>query len=74
MAALVDRIEEDDIPVVLHMEMANTMLSQVVAEETGAEVMEFSSCHNVTRRQFEAGVTYVDLMKSNIEVLKEALN
>ena len=74
VAALVERIEEDGIPVVLHMEMANTMLSQVVAEETGAEVREFSSCHNVTRRQFEAGVTYVDLMKSNIEVLKEALN
>ena len=31
VAALVDRIEEDGIPVVLHMEMANTMLSQVVA-------------------------------------------
>lgn len=74
VAFLIDKVREDGIPVVLHMELANTLLSEVVAEETGAAVMEFSSCHNVSKRVFDSGVTYVDLMRQNADVLKEALN
>lgn len=74
VAFLIDKVRKDGIPVVLHMELANTLLSEVVAEETGAAVMEFSSCHNVSKRVFDSGVTYVDLMKQNAAVLKEALN
>ena len=74
VAFLIDKVREDGIPVVLHMELANTLLSEVVAEETGAAVMEFSSCHNVSKRVFDSGVTYVDLMRQNAAVLKEALN
>ena len=74
VAFLIDKVRKDGIPVVLHMELANTLLSEVVAEETGAAVMEFSSCHNVSKRVFDSGVTYVDLMRQNAAVLKEALN
>ena len=74
VAFLIDKVREDGIPVVLHMELANTLLSEVVAEETGAAVMEFSSCHNVSKRVFDSGVTYADLMRQNAAVLKEALN
>ncbi len=74
VAFLIDKVRDDGIPVVLHMELANTLLSEVVAEETGAAVMEFSSCHNVAKRVFDSGVTYVDLMRQNAAVLKEALN
>ena len=74
VAFLIDKVREDEIPVVLHMELANTLLSEVIAEETGAAVMEFSSCHNVSKRVFDSGVTYVDLMRQNAAVLKEALN
>ena len=74
VASLIDKVREDEIPVVLHMELANTLLSEVIAEETGAAVMEFSSCHNVSKRVFDSGITYVDLMRQNAAVLKEALN
>ncbi len=74
VAFLIDKVRDDGIPVVLHMELANTLLSEVVAEETGSAVMEFSSCHNVAKRVFDSGVTYVDLMRQNAAVLKEALN
>lgn len=73
VAALIDHVRDEDIPVVLHMELSNTMLSEAVAEETGAKVLEFSSCHNVSKRQFDEGLTYADLMEANVEVLREAL-
>lgn len=74
VARIIDYVRENDIPVVLHMELANTLLSETVADETGCRVLEFSACHNVSRREGLAGVTYIDLMKRNVEVLKEALN
>ena len=36
-------------------------------------VKVFYSSHNISAKQFEAGVTYLDLMKENVETLKEAL-
>ena len=35
---------------------------------------EIQTAQNISEKDFEAGVTYVDLMKRNLEVLKEALN
>ena len=36
--------------------------------------MQFHSCHNITQKQFDDGVTYVDLMKENVDSLRKALN
>lgn len=74
VASLIDLVREEDIPVVLHMELANTLLSEVVADETGARVLEFNSCHRLSKRDFDAGLTYIDLMEKNLDVLREALN
>ena len=49
-------------------------LSEIIGEETGAEPLLLHSCHNVTRRGFEAGVTYVELMKQNVENLRKGLD
>jgi zinc transport system substrate-binding protein len=32
------------------------------------------ACHNITKTDFEGGVTYLSLMEGNAETLKEALN
>ncbi len=74
VAAMIDYVNENSIPVVLHMELANTMLSSAIAAETGARVLQFNSVHNVSRRDFERGVDYISLMEENLAVLEEALN
>ena len=74
IAFLTDKVKEDQIPVVFQMELGSGNIAGSIAETTGAKVLTFQSCHNLTKEQFEAGVTYVDLMRENIEALKEALN
>ena len=74
MAALADMVKAQSIPVVLHIEFSNQKLADTVCEATGAEKRLFHSCHNVTKAEIENGVTYLSLMKQNLEVLKEALN
>lgn len=73
MAFLINKVREEQIPVVLKMELSNDNIAKAIAEATGAEVRVFYSSHNISAEQFEAGVTYLDLMKKNVETLKEAL-
>lgn len=71
---LIDKIKEDNIPVLLHLELSNQDISKTLSESTNTKVMEFSSVHNISKSDFDKELTYVDIMKKNIEVLKEALN
>ena len=59
---------------VLHIELSNKKIAQTVSQETGAKVLEFNSAHNISQKDFDSELTYVNIMKKNIEVLKQALN
>ena len=73
IAGLIDRVTEEQIPVIFHVEQSSRKTAVIIAESTGAQIMEFHSCHNVTRQEMENGVTYVELMRRNIECLKGGL-
>ena len=73
VAFLIDKVKEDEIPAVFHIEMSNEKMADTICEETGAKKLLFNACHNVSKEEFEEGITYVGIMKDNVEVLKEAL-
>ena len=73
VAFIIDKVREEDIPVVFHIELSNELMADTVCDETGAAKRQFNACHNVTRAQFDAGVTYLELMWENVGVLREAL-
>ena len=74
VAFLIDKISDEGIPVVFHIELSNGRMAQSIAEETGAKVLQMHSSHNVSKDDFEGGASYMTLMTQNIEALKEALN
>ena len=69
---LINKVKEDQIPVIFKIELSNGKIANTIADETN--VLEFNTAHNVSIDDFNKGITYVDLMKKNIKVLKEALN
>lgn len=73
VAFIIDKVKAEGIPVVFHVELANEDMADIVCDETGAVKRQFNACHNLTRSQFNAGVSYLDLMWENNKVLKEAL-
>lgn len=73
VAFLIEKVNNEDIPVVFTIELSNGKIAKTISESTDAEVMTFYSCHNLTQEDFENGVTYIDLMKRNCESLKTAL-
>ena len=74
IAYLIDKVRMEEIPVVYYLELSSHRVSEIIGEETGAKPELLHSCHNVTRAEFDSGVTYVDLMKGNIETLRDGLD
>ena len=70
---LIDKVEEEHIPVVYTIELSSRKVAQAIAETTGAKVLTFQSCQTVSRQDMEAGATYLSLMWENVEALKEGL-
>lgn len=74
IAYLIDKVKEQRIPVVYYLELSSTRVAEIIEEETGAQPLLLHSCHNVTRRELESGITYVDLMERNVENLRKGLD
>lgn len=74
IAFLINKVKKDNVPVVFHIELSNKKLAEEISKHTNAKVLELHSAHNISKKDFKNGVTYIDIMRKNIEALKEALN
>ena len=73
VAFLIDKIQQEQIPVVFKLELSNGNICEAISADTGAAVRVFQSCHNLSKDDFDSGATYITLMQENLIVLEEAL-
>lgn len=73
IAYLIDQVREKELPAVYYLELSSHRVAEIISEETGAKPLLLHSCHNVTRQEFEEGVTYLQLMEQNVENLRIGL-
>ena len=71
---LLDYIKSNDIPYLYYIELSNEKIANLLAEQTGAKKLKLHSGQNVSREEFNSGVTYISIMRDNIESLKIGLN
>jgi zinc transport system substrate-binding protein len=71
---LIDTVRGNDLPGVFYIEFSDEKIANTIADATGCETWLMHSCHNVSKEDFDAGVTYLDLMRQNLENLKKAVN
>ena len=74
IAHLVNSVKTEGISYIYHVELSNKNVAEAISEQTGAEMLLLNSCHNLSREDFEKGVTYLSLMKDNAENLRKGLN
>jgi zinc transport system substrate-binding protein len=74
VAFLIDKVKSDNIPIVFHVELSNEQMCDSIGSATGAKKELLNAAHNISKEDFNRGVTYLDLMEHNVQVLKEALN
>jgi zinc transport system substrate-binding protein len=73
VAFLINKVRDEQIPIVFHIELSNERMADTISEETGARKLLLHSCHNITKRDFDSGLSYLEIMKGNIKNLREAL-
>jgi len=73
VAFLINKVKSEKLPVVFYIELSNEKMADTISEATGAKKLLLHSCHNLSKSDFEKGLTYLDVQKANVINLKEAL-
>ena len=73
IADLIKKIDSEKISTVYYIEFSNQNIAKTLADATGAKTALFHSCHNVSKEQLDNGVTYVSLMRENLNTLKNTM-
>ena len=73
IAELIDRIRELGTSTVYFEELVDPKVAEVIADATDAELLLLHGAHNVTTAELEAGISYLGIMRENLEKLKKGL-
>lgn len=73
VADMIDEVRECGAETIFYAELSNHKAADTMCEETGTKALLLHSCHNVSKKEFNKGVTYLSLMRQNVENLKEGL-
>lgn len=72
--ALLETMNSMKNPVIFYEELSDPRISNVIAKESNAELLELSSIHNVSKEEIASNKSYVDYMLQNLEILKRGLS
>lgn len=70
---VIEKMKNDNIDVIFYKELSSGNIAKTISEETGANMLEFNSIHTVTEEQLNNNISYISIMRKNLENLKEAL-
>ena len=73
VAKMVDEVKKNQVKAIYYAELSNHKAADTISKETNTKKLLLHSCHNVSKDEFNKGVTYVSLMKQNLENLKVGL-
>lgn len=73
LIALVKQVKAMDLKYVYSEELLSPRVSEMVAKETGATVLLLHGAHNISKDDFDHGVTFVSLMRRNLDNLRTGL-
>ena len=74
VAALLKTAREHGVTTVFHTEGSNLSAASAIADELSGRYAMLHSCHRVTQAELDSGVTYLSLMKQNLETLTEVFD
>ncbi|MBQ8409507.1 MAG: zinc ABC transporter substrate-binding protein [Clostridia bacterium] len=69
---LINTVREHELSYVIVTEGNDKSLAEAVARETGCRIVSLNSLQSVKRSDIVGGISYLEIMQSNLEILKEA--
>lgn len=73
LARLVDQINKDKVKYVFYEELTSPKIAETIAHETNAELLMLSAAHNLTKEQLKSGVSFIEILKDDLNNLKTGL-
>jgi zinc transport system substrate-binding protein len=70
---LIERMKSTGIDVIYYEELIDPKVAKVISDETGAEMLQLHGAHNISKEELESEISYIEIMKSNLEKLKQGL-
>ncbi|GFE62640.1 metal ABC transporter substrate-binding protein [Geobacter sp. AOG2] len=73
LIALVKQVKAMGLKYVYSEELLSPRVSEMIAKETGATVLLLHGAHNISKDDFDHGVTFIALMRRNLDNLRAGL-
>ena len=73
MINLVNQVKENNIKYIYYEELTSPKIAETIAKETGAKMLLLNAAHNVSKKQVETKVSFIDIMNDNLNNLKTGL-
>jgi len=73
LVRLVEQIKKNNIHYVFYEELTSPRIAETIARETHAKMLLLNAAHNLTKDQFERGVSFFEILNADLENLKIGL-
>jgi zinc transport system substrate-binding protein len=70
---LISLLKREGIKYIFYEEMLTPRVAELLSRESGAQMLFLNGIHNISRDEFEKGISFVTLMRKNLENLKKGL-
>ena len=73
LAKLVEQIKKDKIKYIFYEELTSSKIAETISDETNTKLLLLNAAHNLSRDQFDQGVSFFDILKNDLDNLKVGL-
>jgi zinc transport system substrate-binding protein len=73
MILLVNQIRALKVKYVFYEELVQPTIAETLAQETGVKMLKLNAAHNLSRDDFENGLSFLSIMENNLGTLKQGL-
>lgn len=73
LISLVNQIKKNDINYIFYEELSSPKIADVIAQETGANLLMLNSAHNISKDQLAQNLSFITIMENNLSNLRIGL-
>jgi zinc transport system substrate-binding protein len=73
LVALIEQVKKDNLKYIFYEELTSPKIAETIANETHTQMLLLNAAHNVSKAQFDEGVSFLDILKTDLANLKTGL-
>jgi zinc transport system substrate-binding protein len=74
IANLIDEVRKEKAKAIFSEELIEPRIAQTISNETEVPILLLNGAHNITSDQFKSGISFIDIMRENLENLRTGLD